>query len=107
MNAAYSIAVMVAFFLAGVVVFELLGRVWERWAPRRVKRVADTMLFYYLYPFRWATPDVVYKLWLRTGIMSPDAYREFQGYNFIRDDLDPEHIQRYETSDETVTVDEK
>lgn len=106
MNAVYPVVVMVAVFLAGIVVFELLGRAWDRWAPNRVKGAAEMVVFYYLYPFRWVMPDVVYKLWLRTGIMSPEAYREFQAYNFIRDDLDPEHIQRYEAREDTVGVDE-
>lgn len=50
---------------------------------------------YYHFPRR-LIPTWVYRLWLRTGIMDEDAYRRFQDRGYIRDDLDPEHIQRIE-----------
>ena len=82
-------------FTAGIVFGELADRAWTRFAPPVCKRFAKKALWYYLYPFRRFMPDTVYKLWLRTGIMSPEAYREFQEHGFITDTLDPEYIQQY------------
>lgn len=45
---------------------------------------------------RYLVPDMLYKLWYETGIMDIESYRAFQAKGYIRDDLDPEYIQRSE-----------
>lgn len=45
---------------------------------------------------RYLVPDMLYKLWYKTGIMDTESYRAFQAKGYIRDDLDPEYIQRSE-----------
>lgn len=91
----YSLAeagLLAAAGLVGLLLGEILERVVYPILPTRVIRFGQRLRWWYFYPFRWLLPDTIYKLWLQTGIMSPEAYRQFQEYGFIRDDLEPEYI---------------
>lgn len=88
---------MVGLLIGVFVGLEVLKRAWGRWAPAQAESALKTLQFYYLYPYRWVLPDFIYKLWLHEGIMTLDAYREFQQYGFIRDEIDPEYIQQYDS----------
>jgi hypothetical protein len=67
--------------------------------PRAAKVVyiLDTPNRVMLNTARRFTPDAFYKLWLETGIMPPEDYREFQDRGWISDDLDPDYIQKRQT----------
>lgn len=47
----------------------------------------------YLDFMRRRIPDLVYKHWLRAGIMSDETYREWQDRGIINDETDPEYIR--------------
>lgn len=49
---------------------------------------------YYFGFFRKHTPDWIYRLWYRTGIIDAETYRTFQDRGYISCDLDPEYLQR-------------
>ena len=72
--------------LAGGKILELI---YNYIIPKCIKKICIRIRYYYLYPFRLYIPDYVYKLWLRTGIMTEQNYRQFQEHGFISDDLDP------------------
>lgn len=92
MTASQYITVFSISVVGGILLGELLGRFWKWSAPPTVRRIGYTCRYYYLYPFRWVTPDSVYKLYLQTGLITAKQYRALQADNFIRDDRDPEHI---------------
>lgn len=86
-------------FIIGLVLGEIMHRCYKRFAPDFIKKYAKKVKMWYLYPFRWLTPDWVYKLYLREGQMDKETYRKFQEKNFIRDDLDPEYIVKNVSND--------
>lgn len=73
----------------GILLSEVFDRLIQPLLPSRVLRAGARVRWYYLYPFRWLMPDTIYKLWLRTEIMTVDAYRQYQEHGFVRDDTDP------------------
>lgn len=77
------------FGVLGILLGEFFDRVIKPLLPARVLRAGALVRWYYLYPFRWLMPDTIYKLWLRTEIMTVDAYRQYQECGFIRDKTDP------------------
>lgn len=89
---------LVAAVVVGLAGGELLNRVVP-YLPDQLIRPFARAFEMYLNVWRRLIPDRVYKLWLRTGLMSEDAYRQFQERGFISDDLDPMYIQRTETHD--------
>ena len=71
--------------------------------PDRVRRPLSALKRAYLAPFRWLTPDRVYRLYYETGLMDAESYRWFQEQGYIRDDLDPTYIQRTHTPEDSET----
>ena len=82
--------------VGGILISEVLNRFWKWSAPPIVQELGYTCRYWYLYPFRWVTPDSVYKLYLQTGLITPDHYRTLQNDDFISDDIDPKHIHHPE-----------
>lgn len=74
-----------------------MGLLYQRLIQPHLPRPVKSALLYarewYFGLFRRATPDWVYKLWLRTGIMDSESYRAFQDRGYINDQLEPEYIK--------------
>lgn len=94
-----TVMVLLGSVISGVVIGKVTQWLWCRFAPDAFRRAGETIRDWYFYPFRWMTPDTVYKMYLREGMMSEENYRAFQEKNFIRDDLDPKYIQKQENSE--------
>ena len=61
----------------------------EFFVPNKTKMI---LIKKYLEFWRRITPDFLYKLWYRTGIMDEQSYRSFQEKGYISDDVDPEYL---------------
>ncbi|CCQ34332.1 hypothetical protein HLRTI_001508 [Halorhabdus tiamatea SARL4B] len=85
--------------LAYALAFVALIEVSKRYLPAPVLRRLAVVKRAYLAPFRWLTPDRVYRLWYETGVMDAESYRWFQQQGYIGDDLDPAYIQRTHSAD--------
>lgn len=82
--------------ITGFLLAELFDRAVKPFLPARVRRVGARARTWYFHIPRRFTPDRIYKLWYRTGIMTEENYRAFQERGYISDDTDPEYLQRYE-----------
>lgn len=78
----------------------VVGKLWDWFVaphmPSWWHRFWSWLLHGYMDLWRPFIPDSVYKLWLKTGIMEESDYRAFQEKGHIKDDVDPQHIQKYE-----------
>lgn len=77
-----------------------IAKLWDLFVapymPERWHRFWSWLSHAYMDLWRPFIPDSVYKLWLRTGIMSEGDYRAFQEKGHIKDDLDPNLIQKHD-----------